>query len=66
MKPRINKKKCLGCGECAEYCPRDAIRIDPFNNIAKIIYNRCDSCNICIEHCPINGAIEIYERQITN
>ena len=51
---RVRKDLCLGCGLCAENCPRQAILI--VSGQAEINQNRCDQCHLCLEVCP-QGAI---------
>lgn len=41
----VHKNKCVGCGKCAEVCPR---------HLAS-----CDLCGKCVDACP-HGARQIY------
>lgn len=43
---------CLGCGDCAEKCPTNAICID--DGIAHINTKLCIGCGMCVETCPKN------------
>ena len=52
--PRIDKERCVGCGDCAKRCPFDAISI--VNGKAEIDASKCRKCRICIPACP-EGAI---------
>ncbi|WP_456370123.1 DUF362 domain-containing protein [Thermodesulfatator atlanticus] len=58
--PKINKKQCIGCGTCLEFCPVEApewvegakkkrMRINP---------EKCIGCGECIAVCP-QGAIKV-------
>lgn len=55
-KPKINHKKCVGCGKCAESCPAKTISV--INRKAKIDYSNCIKCFCCHEMCPVK-AIDI-------
>lgn len=43
---------CLGCGDCVEVCPFDAIRIDPATMLATVDADRCTGCGKCVGECP--------------
>lgn len=55
-KPVIQKRKCIGCGKCAESCPANTIAI--LEKKAVIDYSNCIKCFCCHEMCPVK-AIEI-------
>ena len=48
---------CLGYGDCAKVCPRDAICISD-KGIATINPKKCIGCGMCIKECP-NGIIHL-------
>ena len=48
--PRIEKKGCVGCGKCAESCPRHTITVK--DGKAEIDYKNCIHCFCCHEMCP--------------
>lgn len=48
--PRIDRKRCVGCGKCAESCPQHTIRIQ--GGKAVIRYQNCIRCFCCHEMCP--------------
>lgn len=54
---RISPEKCIGCGECLQYCNVEAIKLE--GDIAVIDDNVCVECWICINNdvCP-EGAFE--------
>lgn len=56
-RPVIVRNKCIGCGKCAESCPRHAIRIE--QKKAQITYTDCIHCFCCHEMCPVK-AIQIH------
>ena len=53
-KYRVKNTECVGCGLCAESCPRNAISLQ--SNQAQIVQNKCNQCGICADICP-QGAI---------
>jgi len=54
--PRVDRRKCVGCGECVPYCPVDAIRLA--EGKAQIDGETCIRCGECTVTCP-HGAIAI-------
>ncbi|MGI5888106.1 MAG: DUF362 domain-containing protein [Oscillospiraceae bacterium] len=48
-RPAIGKN-CVGCGRCAQSCPRKAITIS--DGRASIDYSKCIKCFCCHELCP--------------
>jgi len=64
-KPAINLKKCIGCGKCAESCPRHTIEIKKKRSkkLAVIHRSDCIKCYCCQELCPI-GAVDVKQNII--
>ncbi len=60
-RPVINEKKCVGCGRCADSCPKKTIRLgrrgEKGKKIAIIFRENCIKCYCCQELCPI-GAVD--------
>lgn len=56
LAPKVKKKKCVGCGECADHCAQRAITLE--DDKAHIDVERCVGCGECILICP-NEAIQI-------
>jgi uncharacterized protein (DUF362 family)/ferredoxin len=54
VRPRLTASACIGCGNCAEVCPQEAITPGkpPLFDL-----DRCIGCLCCAEVCP-QGAIE--------
>ncbi len=48
--PKVKRKKCIGCGECAAHCSQKAI--DMTEEKAIIDPERCIGCGECILICP--------------
>jgi len=61
-RPVINSKKCVGCGKCAESCPRHTITVKNSRR-AVINYKQCIKCYCCHEMCPVR-AIDIKRQLI--
>ena len=54
-RPVINKKVCIGCGECERSCPRHTIGMRKNKNgkrQAYIVDENCIKCYCCQELCP--------------
>jgi len=52
---------CFGCTRCAQYCPADAIPMNPYHH--HVVQDQsCTKCDICRQVCPV-GAIEITARE---
>ena len=51
----INKKKCVGCGECVAACPMKVMVLE--NGIA----SKCIACGICAKACPMD-VLEVIEK----
>jgi len=57
VKPEVNIEECIGCGECAIWCPQDAIEVEQY---AEIDHEKCIGCGECRIVCP-ERAIEVED-----
>ncbi len=51
VKPQVNIEKCIGCGICTKWCPKDAISLKD-NDKAEISISDCIGCGECTTACP--------------
>ena len=51
--PVVNRKKCIGCGECMRNCPVSTIKIT--DKKANIEPKACIKCYCCQEFCPVKA-----------
>ncbi|MGE4277874.1 MAG: DUF362 domain-containing protein [Lawsonibacter sp.] len=68
-KPKINKKRCVGCRQCAKQCAQDAFSFQ--DNKASIDHDKCVGCGRCIAACrfdaifsPNDDAAEMLNRKM--
>jgi len=62
FRPKINKEKCIACGQCELYCPEGAIWVHDADNKAAVDYDYCKGCGICAAICPVK-AIEMIREE---
>ena len=43
---------CKGCGICAAFCPKDAIKMDKMAGKPVFDEEKCISCGLCELRCP--------------
>ena len=53
---KLCKDACLGYGDCAAACPKDAIYIE--DGVAHVDSSECIGCGICVRTCP-NAIIKL-------
>ena len=59
--PRIDKDKCVLCGECETTCIYKVFEVDKDNNRVRIDDDSCWSCGFCVGICP-SEAIVLSEK----
>ncbi len=60
VSPKVQKRRCVGCGDCVGRCSQGALAV--IEKKAHIDSDRCIGCGECILICP-NGAIQIQWNQ---
>jgi len=52
---QFSAEKCVGCGLCADTCPRTAVSIIDVNGEDKAVLNAelCIGCGACVNACPL-------------
>ncbi len=64
-RPKVDLKKCIGCGVCMEACPvPEKAVFSGQGRKAKYDYKKCIRCYCCQEMCPVK-AIEVYRHPLT-
>ena len=70
-------EKCIGCGNCADICPCDAIEMVKLPGITadpkrgstderpQVNYGRCTYCGLCVDVCP-TGSLSLSQDFIHN
>ena len=49
----VDKDSCIGCGDCTDRCPVQAIRLE--NDIAEVDAEVCIGCGNCVTICPVKS-----------
>ena len=63
LKVKADRDLCIGCGNCAFYCPYDAVKLES-PGIANFDLASCRGCGLCIAMCPaIALELENWERE---
>ncbi len=60
VSPKIKRKTCIGCAQCADHCPAGAITLEA--DKAYLDADTCVGCAECIVRCP-TGSININWNQ---
>jgi Fe-S-cluster-containing hydrogenase component 2 len=54
-----DEDECIACGECAEICPVDALKLE--NDVTVVDEEWCIGCGVCTTVCP-TAAIRMNQR----
>ena len=49
----IREEQCIGCTQCIQACPVDAI-IGAAKLMHTVIADQCTGCDLCIDPCPVD------------
>jgi uncharacterized Fe-S center protein len=52
-RPIFNADICIGCGACAEHCPKGAITVE--KRIEAVNWQLCTGCGKCLRLCPVHA-----------
>ena len=52
MPAKVNADECTSCGQCADVCPVDAIKIE---DVAVVDADTCTDCGACVDECPVDA-----------
>jgi len=50
LKVKVDREKCIACGNCAFYCPYDAAKLE--SGAATFDLELCRGCGLCVTLCP--------------
>lgn len=70
--PVINKKLCIGCGACVQFCENDSVKLDrtsgPIVHTKNLEINQdeCVNCYLCEENCPVEAIWLDEEKVVLN
>lgn len=70
--PVINKKLCIGCGACVQFCENDSVKLDrtigPIVRTKNLEINQdeCVNCYLCEENCPVEAIWLDEEKVVLN
>jgi uncharacterized Fe-S center protein len=65
VRPRLTDEAlCVGCGECVEVCPAEAVAVD--EGTARFDHEACSGCAECIVTCPENALAILWNESSTS
>jgi heterodisulfide reductase subunit A-like polyferredoxin len=58
LSPKVDRRRCRGCGRCVEICPFDAVRLVANERgfyTAEVLRYNCVGCGGCVGRCPVTA-----------
>lgn len=55
---KVETEKCTACGDCASFCPTDAISTTSDRETLLFQSGKCIGCGICVQVCPEKCVVE--------
>ena len=52
--PKVDKKKCIGCGACVSVCPQNVFEMKDAKSVV-VKPENCVGCMACVENCPVSA-----------
>jgi len=52
----VDQELCVGCGECVERCPTEAISMNA-DDKAQVDEKACFGCGVCARFCPVDAIL---------
>jgi coenzyme F420-reducing hydrogenase delta subunit/ferredoxin len=63
LKVKVDRDRCISCGNCAFYCPYGAAKLDS-PGVASFDLAACKGCGLCVVMCPAFALeLENWERE---
>ncbi|MGN1473309.1 MAG: DUF362 domain-containing protein [Eubacteriales bacterium] len=59
-KPRINEKRCRGCGRCRRECANNGLIFDSATKKMRVNYDSCVGCGRCLGACGFDAISFAY------
>ncbi|MCF6247648.1 MAG: 4Fe-4S binding protein [Desulfobacula sp.] len=59
---KTDPDNCIGCGECLDICPVNAVTLIDGDKLAKVDEDWCIGCGVCASKCSV-GAIRVRYRE---
>lgn len=51
----VIEERCIGCGDCVDACPSDALRVGEAGKVVIAAQADCQTCLLCELYCPTDA-----------